>query len=273
MYSRFLLAAMSILLFAQGAAFGRQAENLQPPQLVAPAEHTTILQNVESALCSRNTVAGFGYSIQFAWSPVQGATQYELLVEHSGSAAPALDRLTQQLSYEQQQCGAFVVDANLTQWQWRVRVRPESGDPGPWSETRHFEFAPCRLLDGTSCRAPAPGSGAAPGTGVSAQPDSNGIYRIGGDVSPPNVVEKVEPEYTDEARKACFSGAVLLSLVIDNQGVPRDIRVVQPLGMGLDDKAIEAVQKWRFKPGLKNGQPVAVRAQVSVNFRMLCKKT
>ena len=109
---------------------------------------------------------------------------------------------------------------------------------------------------------------------VSAQsqdPDSVGgaVYRAGGDVTAPLLVSKVEPAYSDEARKAKYSGTVLLSIVVDGRGVPRDIRVVRPLGLGLDEKAIEAVSKWRFNPGLKDGNPVPVRATIEVSFRLL----
>lgn len=96
-----------------------------------------------------------------------------------------------------------------------------------------------------------------------------GAYRIGGDVSAPVLVSKVEPEYSEEARKAKYSGEVLLSIVVDASGTPRDIHIVRPLGLGLDEKAIEAVAKWRFRPGLKGGRPVATQAQVIVNFRLL----
>jgi len=68
---------------------------------------------------------------------------------------------------------------------------------------------------------------------------------------------------------AKYSGTVLLSIVVDERGIPRDIRVVRPLGLGLDEKAIEAVRHWRFRPGMKNGRPVNVRATVEVSFRLL----
>ena len=104
------------------------------------------------------------------------------------------------------------------------------------------------------------------GSGASS---GNGAYRIGGDVSAPVVISKVEPEYSEEARKAKFSGSVLLSLVIDANGMPRDIKVIRPLGLGLDEKAIEAVSHWRFRPGMKGGHPVATQANIEVNFRLL----
>jgi TonB family protein len=84
----------------------------------------------------------------------------------------------------------------------------------------------------------------------------------------PVPISRVEPEYTDEARKAKWQGAALLRLTVDENGVPQNIAVVRSLGMGLDQKAIEAVQKWRFKPGLKDGKPVAAQATIEVNFRL-----
>jgi len=96
-----------------------------------------------------------------------------------------------------------------------------------------------------------------------------GAYKIGNGVSAPAVLIKVEPGYSEEARQAKVQGTVLLSLVVDETGNPRDIRVVRPLGLGLDEKAVEAVAKWRFRPGLKDNQPVPVAAYVEVNFRLL----
>jgi periplasmic protein TonB len=83
------------------------------------------------------------------------------------------------------------------------------------------------------------------------------------------VLYRVEPEYSEEARKAKFQGTVVIALVVDEKGNPRDMRVVRPLGLGLDQKAIEAVEKWRFRPGMKDGKPVPVQATIEVNFRLL----
>ncbi|MBV8071964.1 MAG: TonB family protein [Acidobacteriaceae bacterium] len=110
------------------------------------------------------------------------------------------------------------------------------------------------------------GDGYGPGHGHGM---GGGVYRIGGDVSAPSLITKVEPEYSEEARKAKYSGTVLLSIIVDADGMPRNIHVVRPLGLGLDEKAIEAVMKWRFRPGMKGGHPVATQAQVEVNFRLL----
>ncbi len=110
------------------------------------------------------------------------------------------------------------------------------------------------------------GTGYGPGKGGDM---GGGVYAPGGDVSTPILVLKVEPEYSDEARRAKLSGTVLLSIVVDANGMPRDIHVVRALGLGLDEKAIEAVQRWRFRPGMRHGKVVAVQAQVEVSFRLL----
>ncbi len=101
-----------------------------------------------------------------------------------------------------------------------------------------------------------------------AQTNAAPVYKIGGDVSAPTLISKVEPAYTESAKNNKIEGAVLLSVVIDSSGVPRNIVVMRGLGSGLDESAIEAITHWRFSPGRKNGQPVAVRANVEVNFRL-----
>jgi protein TonB len=83
------------------------------------------------------------------------------------------------------------------------------------------------------------------------------------------LLSKVEPEYSEEARKAKWQGTVVLSLIVDEKGHPQGIKVSKSLGLGLDQKAIEAVEKWRFKPGMKDGKAVAVYATIEVNFRLL----
>jgi protein TonB len=118
------------------------------------------------------------------------------------------------------------------------------------------------------------GGGIGPGSGPGFGPGSGGgmgggAYRIGGGVSPPSILYKVEPEYSEEARKAKFQGTVLLYVVVDEKGNPRDIKILRPLGLGLDQKAVEAVEKWKFSPGKKDGKPVPVQAQIEVNFRLL----
>ncbi|HKD04371.1 MAG TPA: energy transducer TonB [Bryobacteraceae bacterium] len=110
------------------------------------------------------------------------------------------------------------------------------------------------------------GGGFGPGSGGGV---GGGVFRVGGGVSAPGIIYKVDPEYSEEARKAKYSGTVILSVIVDSEGKARDIHVTKSLGMGLDEKAIEAVQKWKFKPGMKGGIAVNVRASIEVNFRLL----
>jgi protein TonB len=93
-------------------------------------------------------------------------------------------------------------------------------------------------------------------------------FTPGGGVTAPKAIYDPEPEYSDEARRVKQEGTVLLSLIVDQQGRARNVRVVRSLGMGLDEKAIEAIKKWKFAPGTRNGYPVAVQVNVEVNFRL-----
>ncbi len=114
------------------------------------------------------------------------------------------------------------------------------------------------------------GSGRGPGVGEGEGGGfGGGVFRVGGGVTSPVPVYKIEPEYSEEARKAKYQGTVVLSVIIDAAGKPTNLKVVRPLGLGLDEKAIEAVRKWRFRPGTKEGKPVAVYATIEVNFRLL----
>lgn len=98
---------------------------------------------------------------------------------------------------------------------------------------------------------------------------SEGDYKVGGGVTAPSVAFKVDPEYSEEARKAKYSGTVLLSVVVDQEGTAQSLVVLRKLGLGLDEEAEAAVKQWRFRPGTKDGHPVNVRAQIEVNFRLL----
>jgi TonB family protein len=98
------------------------------------------------------------------------------------------------------------------------------------------------------------------------QPDADRSATLDG--SQPILIRKIEPEYSDEARKAKWQGTVRIDVVVDEQGVPSDLKITRSLGMGLDQKAMEAVWKWRFEPATKDGKPVASQTQVDVEFRL-----
>jgi protein TonB len=113
------------------------------------------------------------------------------------------------------------------------------------------------------------GSGSGPGVGPGAGGGiGGGVYRVGGGVSAPRALYAPDPEYSDAARKAKYQGTVVLWVVVDQNGRPRQVKIARSLGMGLDEKAIEAVRTWRFEPALKDGRPVAVQVNVEVNFRL-----
>ena len=111
------------------------------------------------------------------------------------------------------------------------------------------------------------GHGAGVGTG-SGGGIGGGVFKVGGGISAPQPVSTPDPEYTEQARLAKTQGTCILWMIVDDQGRPRDIRVVRGLGMGLDAKAIDAVKQWRFQPAMKDGRPVNVQISVEVGFKL-----
>ena len=95
-----------------------------------------------------------------------------------------------------------------------------------------------------------------------------GPLRVGGNVRPPTPVYRVEPDYTEEARKARLQGIVIIEAIIDVEGNVTEARILKGLAGGLDQSAIEAVRQWRFKPGTLDGKPVPVIFDLMVRFRL-----
>jgi protein TonB len=95
-----------------------------------------------------------------------------------------------------------------------------------------------------------------------------GTYRVGGGVTAPTVLHRVEPEYSEEARKARYQGTVVLEAVVRKDGKVDVVQLVRSLGFGLDQNAIQALKAWRFRPAMKNGQPVDVTLNIEVNFTL-----
>jgi TonB family protein len=98
---------------------------------------------------------------------------------------------------------------------------------------------------------------------------SPGVYKVGDGITPPALLYKIEPEYTEGARAGGIQGTTVLYVEVGPDGVARNFRIERSLEPSLDQKAIDAVQQWQFKPGTKDGQPVTVSATIEVNFRLM----
>jgi protein TonB len=118
------------------------------------------------------------------------------------------------------------------------------------------------------------GGGVGSGTGGGTGPGEGGgfgggVYQIGGGVSKPVAIYSPEPEYSDEGRRARLQGTVIVEVVVDPNGATRNPKVIQSLGLGLDEQALKTLATWRFKPAFKDGKAVAVLADIYVGFHLL----
>jgi protein TonB len=109
------------------------------------------------------------------------------------------------------------------------------------------------------------GSGIGPGEGGGT---GGGPYRPGSGVDPPKLLREVRASYTDEARRANLNGEVVLEIVVRRDGSVGDVRILQRLGSGLDERAVQAVRQWRFAPARLKGTPVDVVVEVAVEFKL-----
>ncbi len=113
------------------------------------------------------------------------------------------------------------------------------------------------------------GGGNGAGLGIGAGGNmGGGLRHVGGGVLAPQLLFKIDPEFSEEARKAKFAGDVIVSLYVDQKGNPINVHVARGAGMGLDEKAVEAVKQYKFKPAMENGKPVMVDMNVVVTFQI-----
>jgi len=132
---------------------------------------------------------------------------------------------------------------------------------------RFFSLAQTPTQTGTA----SAGAGSSSGAEQQTVPDGkDGVQpkRVGGGVSAPVLLHHVEPQFSDQARRAKVQGAVLVNLWVDEKGCPSHVRVLRGVGSGLDENAVKAVQQYRFKPAMEGGKPVLVEVNVLVNFQM-----
>jgi len=112
---------------------------------------------------------------------------------------------------------------------------------------------------------PGKGPGVGPGEGGGT---GGGLYRVGGGVSAPTVVYRIEPNYSEDARRARYQGSVVLSAIVRKDGSIEILKVLRGLGLGLDENAVEALKKWKFRPGTRSGEPVDVALNIEINFAL-----
>lgn len=129
--------------------------------------------------------------------------------------------------------------------------------------------APSRQgIAGSTSRQASSGTAIAPTTDDLPDSLSDHPFRMGDGATPPKVLHSPEPEYSNAARGVKYQGTVSLGLIVDQEGVPNRIRILRPLGAGLDAKAVDEVKTWRFEPAYKDGRPVSFMLGVEVNFQL-----
>ena len=151
--------------------------------------------------------------------------------------------------------------------EWRFEPYTQNGLPVEVLQNLTFTFARDKKIGALDPSLPAP----------VATPEMNALasgtkkasaFRVGNGVSAPKALFAPDPAYDKEARKAKYQGTCVLSLIVGTDGLPRDIKVTRGIGKGLDEKAVEAVSKWKFEPAKKDGKPVAVFINVEIAFRL-----
>lgn len=182
---------------------------------------------------------------------LQGQVLLQVTVEENGSVSRAA-ALSGELPLAKTAVNAVV--------KWRFQPFRQNGHPLRVQQNVVLNFAPTNKVAELQLPLPAPTP--------AKLPSGLGVFRVGGGVSAPRVSYSPDPEYSDEARGAKYQGVCVLTLIVGPDGLPWDIRVARSLGMGLDEKAIEAVKQWRFQPAMKDGKPVAVAINVEVQFRL-----
>jgi len=154
--------------------------------------------------------------------------------------------------------------------QWKYKPYMLNGEPTAVDTTININFA---LNDSAATQPqaelPTPALALPVWKGVAST--TNALRKIGGNVSAPVVTYTVVPDYSEEARKAKFMGVVLVNMIVDQYGRPQNVHVLRGVGMGLDEKAVEAVKQYRFNPAMEDGEPVPVSLNVEVNFQIFDK--
>jgi TonB family protein len=156
--------------------------------------------------------------------------------------------------------------------QYGFKPAMENGNPVPVELNVEVNFKIMESPDPKDApsnpNGPSASESVLPAQSAAQQYDGVPVRKIGGGVTEPELIYKVDPEFSAEAKKAKFKGIVLVNLIVDAKGKPQDVHVLRGVGMGLDEKAIKAVKQYKFKPALLGGKPVPVELNVEINFQM-----
>jgi TonB family protein len=155
--------------------------------------------------------------------------------------------------------------------QYRFRPAMEDGKPVPVELNVEVNFKVMDSPGNDAASNPNGPSASESSPPMQSAPQEYGgvpVRKIGGGVTTPELIYKVDPEFSAEARKAKFEGIVLVNFIVDAKGKPQDVRVLRGVGLGLDEKALKAVRAYRFRPATEYGKPVPVGLNVEVNFKI-----
>ena len=147
-------------------------------------------------------------------------------------------------------------------WQRCVRAASSPQSTDPYRSCRFLEEF--TMIPGVASPSPQPADDKQAADALPA----GRLPRMGNGMTPPRVISQTEPEFSDAARRMRYQGTVVMGLVVSKTGEPQDIRIQTPIGFGLDQKAVESVAGWKFKPATRNGEPVDMPIAIEVNFHL-----
>jgi TonB family protein len=245
---------------------------------MGPVTNTTGRIDTQSTTVSSTYLVVVGS--EFVYTVADTRTQ-DSLIPHAGMAHTAITQaignrhhgcrfiVNDEVKFYQDKSTLHVIDADRKECSTEILRQERIVNPAATQAQRPDLPAPPQVQS-TELPAPPPPR---PTLRHDANPQTDAdAYQVGPAISQPAVLFKADPAYTPEALAAKLSGAVVLAIIVGADGKAHNVRVLRGLGMGLDEKAVEAVEQWHFRPGMKDGQAVNVRAQIEVNFRLRADK-
>ncbi|HUP03071.1 MAG TPA: energy transducer TonB [Bryobacteraceae bacterium] len=215
-----------------------------------------------------SSIPGFADQMRGAIDPLSKLNDQLTLKAVMAVSLPGIDKMLDQLRQQGRDLPAgLALTGNLIEGTWELTELSAA----PLAEDLFTVPADFRSVSMKEIQSsPSAEAAKAPSAVLPPTPTPPGeLLRVGGGVTAPRLSQKVEPQYSEEARRAHLEGTVVLSIVVGTDGAAHELQVLRSIRPDLDQKAIEAVSQWKFEPGEKDGNPVNVRATVEVNFRLL----